>query len=161
MIDLFYRRPISDLLSREVFRYGVCGVGNYIVGDAVLYFFVYNFIVAKRSWSLFSGAVIVAPHTLSLIVIFPITFLIGFWLNRYVTFRRSEVVVASAAQQIVRYAFTVVGSFVLSYVVLKLLVEVVGFWPTPAKVTSSLATAIYSYLVARLYTFREEREERR
>ncbi|MFI3327808.1 MAG: GtrA family protein [Rikenellaceae bacterium] len=162
VIDFFYRPPVSRFISKEVMRYGACGVGNYIVGDALLFSFIYNFIVAKRALSLSSGAVVVSPHVLSLIIVFPITFLIGFWLNRYVTFRgegSGSAVTVGAAKQILRYGLTVCGSIVLSYVILKVLVEVVGVWPTPAKVVGSLLTAVYSYLVARLYTFRAEKND--
>ncbi len=154
IIDFFYRSPISKVVSKEIFRYGACGVGNYIVGDALLYFVIYNFIVAKRSFGEADGLVHISPHILSMIILFPITFFIGFWLNRYVTFRSGDVVEVGASKQVVKYGVAVVGSILLSYTLLRLLVEVFGFWPTPAKVVGSLVTAVYSYLVARLYTFR-------
>jgi len=37
---------------------------------------------------------------------------------------------------------------------MKLFVEVVGIWPTPAKLATSLLSAAYSFLAARYFTFR-------
>ena len=43
IIDFFYR-PFDKWVSRQVFRYAVCGGGNLVL-DWVLYFITYNFIV--------------------------------------------------------------------------------------------------------------------
>ncbi len=57
--------------------------------------------------------------------------------------------------QLIRYALSVVGSILLTYGCIKFFVEVCGLWPTPSKVATSILTAVYSYLAARYFTFRE------
>jgi putative flippase GtrA len=37
---------------------------------------------------------------------------------------------------------------------MKLLVEHLGLWPTPAKVITTAVTALYSYLAGRYFVFR-------
>ena len=134
-IDWFYRRPFSCVISETVFRYGACGAITLSV-DAVSYALIYHFLVAGRYFDL--GFVVMSPHIASLVLVFPITFFTGFWLNRYVAFR----------------TLPVVGSILLNYACMKFLVEVCGLWPTPSKCITSLAVALYSYLAARYYTFK-------
>ena len=83
-IDWFYRRPFSCVISETVFRYGACGAITLSV-DAVSYALIYHFLVAGRYFDL--GFVVMSPHIASLVLVFPITFFTGFWLNRYVAFR--------------------------------------------------------------------------
>ncbi len=148
MIELAYRPPLSKVLSRRMLRYIVCGVMNYIVFNALLYHLIYNYIIAKENLEILRF--VISPHIATLIVVFPITFLAGFWLNRYVAFRASE---SRIRGQMLRYILSLLGSIVLSYMILKVLVEHFGVWPTPANVLCSLITSTYSYLMARFVTF--------
>ncbi|MBO5685493.1 MAG: GtrA family protein [Alistipes sp.] len=148
LVDWCYVRPLHHVLPLQTFRYAVCGGMNMVL-DAVWYFVIYHFIVAERFLDL--GVVVISPHIASLAVVFPITFFNGFWLNRNVAFRRSPL---RTTTQLIRYALSIVGSVVLTYLCLKCFVEVCAFWPTPSKVLTTLLTAIYSYLVAKYYTFR-------
>lgn len=148
-IDWFYIRPVAAVLPRQVFRYAVCGGVTYILFDPVCYFLFYNFIVAHRYVDL--GFVVVSPHIAAMILVFPFTFFVGFWLNRYVAFRRSPI---GAGTQLLRYLLSVAGSVLLTYAGLKFFVEVCGVWPTPAKMVTTLLTTVYSFLAAKYFTFR-------
>ena len=148
-IDWFYIRPVAAVLPRQVFRYVVCGGVTYILFDPVCYFLFYNFIVAHRYVDL--GFVVVSPHIAAMILVFPFTFFVGFWLNRYVAFGRSPV---GAGTQLLRYLLSVAGSVLLTYAGLKFFVEVCGVWPTPAKMVTTLLTTVYSFLAAKYFTFR-------
>ena len=121
-----------------------------MVLDVVWYFVIYHYIVAERFIDL--GFVVMSPHVASLAVVFPITFFTGFWLNRNVAFRVTEV---GSGMQLVRYALSVVGSILLNYVCIKLFVEVLGIWPTPAKALTTAVCVIYSYLAGRYFTFKK------
>ena len=149
-IDLCYVRPWSALLSRTMFRYAACGGVNMVL-DVVWYFVIYHYIVAERFIDL--GFVVMSPHVASLVVVFPITFFTGFWLNRNVAFRVTEV---GSGMQLVRYALSVVGSILLNYVCIKLFVEVLNIWPTPAKALTTAVCVVYSYLAGRYFTFKKK-----
>jgi hypothetical protein len=84
-----------------MFGYALCGGLNMTL-DALWYFVIYHFIVAQRFIDL--GVVVVSPHIASLIVVFPITFFTGFWLNRNVAFRVSEY---ACRRQLFRYVLSV------------------------------------------------------
>lgn len=147
-IDLFYRWPFDRICSRELFRYAVCGGGN-MVSDALLYYLIYHYIVAERFLNL--GFVVVSPHIASLAVVFPFTFLIGFWLNRNVAFRTPQ---RRTRTQLLRYLLSVGGAIVLNYLCMKLFVDACGIWPTPSKLLTTCISALYSYAAAKYYTFR-------
>lgn len=148
LIDCFYWRPFQVLMPLQTFRYAACGGMNMVL-DAVWYFVIYNYIVAHRFFDL--GVVVLSPHIASMLLVFPITFFNGFWLNRHVAFKRSPL---SGGTQLFRYALSIVGSILLTYVGLKFFVEVCGIWPTPSKVLTTAITVIYSFLAAKYFTFR-------
>lgn len=148
-IDLFYVGKLRTFIPQRVFRYLACGAMNAAL-DALWYFIIYQFVVCKRFLDL--GFITISPHILSLAIVFPITFLTGFWLNRNVAFRTPHI---NGRRQLLRYALTVAGSIVLNYVSMKLLVDGLGFWPTPSKLLTTCICAVYSYLVGRFYTFTE------
>ena len=148
LIDALYVRPVSRFVSREIFGYGICGATNMAL-DALWYFIIYHFIVAERFINL--DIIVVSPHIASLIVVFPITFFTGFWLNKNVAFR-----VTSPAKhnRLLRYALSVMGSLLLNYISMKILVEHFMFWPTPSKMLTTVITVCYSFLAAKFYTFK-------
>ncbi|MBR7169987.1 MAG: GtrA family protein [Alistipes sp.] len=148
LIDGFYIRPVAAVVPLQTFRYACCGGLNMVL-DALWYALIYNFVVAHRFVDL--GVVVISPHILSMCLVFPITFFTGFWLNGHVAFRHS---VLQQRVQLFRYALSIVGSLILTYVGLKFFVEVCGIWPTPSKVITTLITVVYSFLVAKYFTFR-------
>ncbi len=149
LIDALYFKGLESFIPRHTFRYGVCGVLNSILLDTLFYYLIYHYIVAMRAIDL--GFYEISPHIASLIIVFPITFSIGFYLNRNVAFHATA---ERRERQISKYALSVCGSIVLSYISLKVLIEVCGVWATPAKTISSIVVALYSYLAARYFTFR-------
>ncbi|MBO5894262.1 MAG: GtrA family protein [Alistipes sp.] len=150
VIDRLYVKPISVVVSREIFGYGFCGALNMSL-DIVWYFLIYHFIVAERFIDL--GVVVISPHISTLFVVFPITFFTGFWLNRNVAFRVAEY---RTRRQLIRYALSVVGSIVINYVCMKVFVEALHIWPTPSKMITTAVSVIYSYIAARYFTFVRE-----
>ncbi len=150
LINSLYFKPIERFIPRHTFRYGVCGVVNSIFLDTIFYYIIYHYIIGMKLVDI--GFYAISPEVASLILVFPITFLIGFWLNRNVAFHATE---ERRERQITKYAISVCGSILLSYISLKFLVSVCGIWATPAKTISSIIVALYSYLAARHFTFRK------
>ncbi len=148
LLDRLYIKPLRGLLSPTLFRYGVCGVANYFVLDTALYYALYHYIVPTPIVHI--GSIAISSHIASLVILFPITLLNGFWLNRHVAFRAEK---QPIKRQLVIYIATILGSLLLSYIIMKLLVDRAGLWATPAKILTSVATSVYSYLMARFITF--------
>ena len=88
VIDALYVKPVAAIVPQQLWRYGVCGVTNMTL-DALWYFVIYHFVICKRFIDV--GFVVVSPHIASLVLVFPITFFTGFWLNRNVAFRSTSI----------------------------------------------------------------------
>ena len=149
IIDWLYIAPFRRYVGRDIFAYGLCGGANMAL-DTLWYFLIYHYIVAERFVDL--GFVLMSPHIASLVVVFPITFFTGFWLNRNVAFRATAY---KSHGQLIRYALSVVGSIVLNYVCMKFFVEYLHIWPTPSKMLTTVVSVVYSFLAAKYFTFRK------
>ncbi len=146
-IDFFYFL-FRGFLPLDTYRYAVCGGCN-LVFDICLYFIFYHFVFAKQNLELYF--VVLSPHIASLFIVFPITFTTGFLLNRYVTFPESNL---PWKTQFFRYFLVGMGALLLSYLSLKLLVDFLGFYPTPSRLLTVFVTVGYSYLSQKKFTFK-------
>ena len=158
IIDFFYR-PFKKYVSEQVFRYAACGGGNMVL-DWILYFLIYNFVIGHEIVNLtfdigaFSYAQAITPHIATLCIVFPITLLTGFWLQKYVTFTQSEL---NSWRQLGRYILIVGVNLAINYFGLKLCVEIFGWYPTPSKMLITIVTVVVSYLGQKYFTFRVTR----
>lgn len=146
-IDFFYP-PFRKYMSLQFFRYGVSGVAN-MAFDLVLYFLVYNFGLQHQMLSL--GFVTLSSHIATLAIIFPISSFTGFLLQKYVTFTSSDL---RGHVQLYRYFIVVFVNLLLNYVGLKILVDGIHFFPTPAKMTITFFTILFSYFSQKKFTFK-------
>lgn len=67
-------------------------------------------------------------------------------------FRRSAL---RSRVQLFRYALSVAGSLLLNYVLIKLFVEACRIYATPSMLLTSAICSVYSFLMAKYFTFRE------
>ena len=156
IIDFFYR-PFSNWMSEQLFRYAACGGGNLVL-DWVLYFFIYNFVIGHdlvylnlQIFKLSNLQICLTPHIATLCIVFPITLLTGFWLQKYVTFSHSEL---NSWRQLGRYILIVALNLAINYFGLKLCVEILGWYPTPSKMVITLITVAVSYFGQKYFTFK-------
>lgn len=147
IIDWTYQ-PFKKYIPSETFRYAVTGGFNTAL-DIFLYFFFYNFILDKQNVDF--GFVVVSPHIAAFIFVFPITFLTGFLLAKYITFTNSPI---QGRVQFFRYAIAVGGAILLNYILLKFFVEYLSIWPTIAKIITTVFVVAYSYIIQRYFTFK-------
>ena len=156
IIDFFYR-PFSRWFSPQLFRYAACGGGNLVL-DWVLYFLIYNFVIGHQLLYItlpfregLGVGFCITPHIATLCIVFPITLLTGFWLNKYVTFTQSNL---RGSKQLMRYIAIVALNLAVNYFGLKLCVECFGWYPTPSKMIITLITIAISYFGQKYYSFR-------
>ncbi len=156
IIDFFYT-PFRKIMSEQLFRYAACGGGNMVL-DWILYFLIYNFVIGHElvnvQFTIYNVqfAQAITPHIATLCIVFPITLLTGFWLQKYVTFTQSNL---HGARQLIRYILIVCVNLAINYFGLKLCVEIWGWYPTPSKMVITLVTVAVSYLGQKYYTFRK------
>ncbi|MGO3182593.1 MAG: GtrA family protein [Aequorivita sp.] len=146
-IDAFYF-IFRRFLPLKTYRYAACGGGNLVL-DTVLYFIFYNFIVAKQNVDM--GFVVLSPHIASLFFVFPITFVTGFLLQKFITFEESNL---PWKIQFFRYFLVAMGALVLSYICMKFFVDFLGFYPTPSKILTVFIAVAYSYLLQNKFSFK-------
>jgi putative flippase GtrA len=146
LIDPFYPifRPIMDL---QTYRYGVCGAGNTSL-DIVVYFLCYNLLLQKEAINL--GSLIISPHIAALIGGFLVSFPVGFFVMSTIVFTESDL---RGRTQLFRYFSVIVFNLLLNYVFLKIMVEVLGIFPTVSKVIITAVIIVVSYLLQRKFTF--------
>lgn len=146
-IDSFYFL-VKKIVPLKTYRYAVCG-GSNLIFDTVLYFVFYNFIFEKQNLDL--HFVVLSPHIASLFFVFPITFVSGFLLNKFITFQDSQL---PWKVQFLRYLIVGLGALLLAYLVMKLLVDGLGIYPTPSRIITILITITYSYVLQNKFSFR-------
>lgn len=132
----------------KTYRYAVCG-GSNLVLDTVLYFVVFQFLVSKQNIDL--GVVVLSPHIASLFFVFPVTFIIGFLLNRYIVFPESKLTVSI---QFFRYLLVGLLALFISYGSMKILVDVLLFYPTPSRLITIVITVLISYILQNKFSFK-------
>lgn len=133
-IDFFYR-PFSRLVPNQLFRYAACGGGNMVL-DWVLYFVFFH---------------LTGNHLIAFYIVFPITLYTGFWLNKHITFSTSSL---RTRTQAARYIGIVCVNLMVNYLGLRLLVEVLGWYPTPSKMAITIVTVVISFFGQKYFSFR-------
>lgn len=150
LIDFFYP-PVSRLIPLKTFRYLATG-GTTLLAGILIYYLAYNFILQQKDIRV-SGLLVTAPiAALAIESIF--TFLIGFTLNKYLIFADSNL---KSRIQLFRYGLIVGTNLMLNYAFIKLLVEAFAFYPTIAKILTSIILAILSYFSQKHFSFKVEK----
>jgi putative flippase GtrA len=147
ILDLLYP-PFSKWMDKQSFRYLACGGGNTVL-DILIFFVSYNFILHKEVIHLPWFAI--SPYIAAFLIAFCISFPLGFYLSSNIVFKESTV---HSRVQLFRYMMTVLICFCLNYVFIKLFVEAFHFYPTVAKILTTVIVVCFSYLTQKHFTFK-------
>lgn len=147
IIDFFYP-PFKKFLPLHTFRYAACGGGNVLL-DICLYFISYNFVLHKQV--LHFGGMAFKPHVAAFLLSLCITLPVGFLLSKYVVWTGSAI---KGRVQLFRYLLVVLVNILLNYIFIKLLVEYFNFFPTIAKIITTVMVIIFSYISQKHFTFK-------
>ena len=147
LLDVAYI-PFQKFIDKQTFRYVMCGGGNTLL-DIVIYFVAYNFILKKQV--VHTPFISISPYIASFMLSFLITFPTGFLLMRNIVFTGSTL---RGRVQLARYFGMVMICFILNYVFIKLFVEQFNFYPTIAKIATTIIVVCFSYLTQRHFTFK-------
>jgi putative flippase GtrA len=149
IIDFFYP-PFKKWMPLQTFRYAACGGGNTLL-DIFIYYISYNFILEKQVVHTFMGAV--SPHIMAFLISFAVSFPTGYFLNRFIVFPGSTL---KGRVQLFRYFLLVLVCIGLNYIFIKLFVEQFHFYPTVAKIFTTVIVVSFSYLTQKQFTFKVE-----
>ncbi|MDR2836571.1 MAG: GtrA family protein [Bacteroidales bacterium] len=150
IIDFLYL-PFKKLIPFEIFRYGCVGGGNMIL-DTLLYYIFYHYVFDEQIFDL--GFIAFTPLIASYVFVFPITFITGFLLNKYIAFPNSYL---KNKSQFFRYILTVTGSIILHYFILKFFGQVLEFWPLISKILTVCIVTVYSFCVQKFFSFKTKK----
>jgi putative flippase GtrA len=148
-IDLFY--PLfKRLFPLQTFRYVACGGVNTLLDIA---FFAVNYHLILRKHNVNIGAITISPHIAALLLGLCFTLPIGYYLNRYVVFQESGL---RRRVQLFRYISVTFLCIGLNYILLKLFVDYLGWYPTPSKILTTVFVAAFSYITQTHLFFRKQ-----
>jgi putative flippase GtrA len=154
ILDIFYPL-VNRFIPKETYYYAACGGGNLVL-SWILFFIFYQFVFFKEtthfyfSWLNYKH-IAISAYTLSSFSTFCIAFTIGFLLNRYIVFTNSEL---KAKVQLFRYGLSALITYSLSWILLKLLIEVLCIYPSIANIIASCIVVVMSYILQRKFTFK-------
>lgn len=146
-IDWFYP-PFKKILNLQMFRYAVVGGVN-IVLNWILYYTFYHFVFNEQMFHL--QGLTISAHIASFLAVWPITFVTGFWLQKFITFSESQL---HSKVQLQRYFLVVIINIMINYLGLKFFVEICGIFATPSQMITTIITIIFSYFANKYYSFK-------
>ncbi|MBK8808869.1 MAG: GtrA family protein [Bacteroidales bacterium] len=151
LIHFFYL-PFRKFIPEQTFKYAATGGANTTL-DIILYFIFYNFVLEKQNFDI--GIYVFSPHIAAFFLSFSITFPIGFFFAKFISFPGSYL---KKRIQLLRYGMTVFISILINYVFLKFFVEYIGIYPTPSKMLTTVIAILFSYFSQKHFTFKMEKE---
>ncbi|WP_432712691.1 GtrA family protein [Pedobacter sp.] len=147
LIDFFYP-PFSSWMSLHTFRYIASG-GTTAATGIVVFYLAYHLVLHEQN--VYIGSLLITAHSAALFIESIITFLIGFILNKYIVFTKSNL---KGRIQLFRYGSVVLTNILLNYAFIKLLVEAFSFYPTVAKIIITAILALLSYFSQKHFSFK-------
>lgn len=156
-VDFFYP-PFHRIMPLQLFRYAVCGGANMVLG-MLLYPILYNLVFKQYSFietSIWSIRLVFKPENAALLCNFLVTLPLGFYLSMYVVFPGSNL---RRRVQFIRYFIVAIINLILNYLLMKMFVRVLGWYPTPSYWTTVVLVVTFTYFVQRNFTFRQKKKE--
>lgn len=147
VLNKLYISPIQKIVPKQSFFYAMCGGGNMLF-DAILYLFIYNFVLNKTPLIIFNYEISAAIA--SFLITFPFVFCLGLWLAKNITFTNSD---NSDKKQSFRYLSVTIANFFIKYYGIKALITL-SIWPSFANIAMTIITIVFSYLMQKYYTFK-------
>ena len=135
-------------MPEQTFRYAVCGGSNTVLAISVFNIF-YSLVFKAQNVNF--GVVVLKPHNAALFISFCSSFLLGFLLLKFVVFVDSNL---KGRIQLFRYFLAYLVNLVLSYFLLKILVEYLHLNAMVAQLITTVIIITVSYLSQKHFTFK-------
>ena len=150
-IDFFYP-PFRKLMPEQTFRYAACGGANTVLGLALFKILLVYFFKGENVELEFYT---LKPHNAALFISCCVNFLVGFVLMKYVVFVDSNL---KGRIQLFRYGLSFVFNLTLNYFILKIFVEMFGWWPFLSQCITTAIIITISYLSQKHFSFKVKGE---
>lgn len=146
-IDLFYP-PFRKFMPEQTFRYAACGGANTVLG-LLLFKILLVYVFKQENVDL--GFYTLKRYNAALFISFCVNFVVGFILMKFVVFVDSNL---KGRIQLFRYLLSFVLNLTLNYFLLKIFVEVIGWWPFLSQCLTTAIIVTISYLSQKHFTFK-------
>lgn len=150
----FFHPPFARWIPIHTFRYIVSG-GTNTASGIILYFLIYNYVLHQQDVMLPFHPYMITGPVATLIIEAPLTFIIGFTLNKYLVFTKSEL---KGRIQMFRYGIVVATNLLLNFALIKLMVETFNFYPTVSKFVTTILLAVASYFIQTHFSFKVKKQ---
>ena len=147
ILDFFYP-PFKRFMPLQTFRYAACGGANTVLG-LILFKILLVYVFKYENVEL--GFYTLKPHNAALFISFCVNFVVGFLLMRYVVFVDSNL---RGRIQLFRYLLSFVFNLALNYFILKIFVEMFGWWPFLSQCLTTVIIVTVSYLSQKHFSFK-------
>ena len=139
-------------MPEQTFRYAACGGANTVLG-LVLFKILLVYVFKFQNVDL--GFYTLKPHNAALFISFIVNFIVGFALMKYIVFLDSNL---RGRIQLFRYGLAFLFNLALNYFILKVFVEVFGWWPFLSQCITTAIIISISYLSQKHFSFRTKAE---
>lgn len=139
---------LQKVVGNSVVRFFLsAGVATLV--DVFVYFITINYFIKESRVHI--GGYSASDHNFTLCISYSFGVVVNFLLTKYAVFSESEL---GGVKQFRRFAFIAFFGFFANYGLLRLFVEVIGFYPTPSRIIAALSLGVASYYVHKLFTFK-------
>ena len=135
-------------MPEQTVRYAACGGANTVLG-LVLFKILLVYVFKFQNVDL--GFYTLKPHNAALFISFIVNFIVGFALMKYIVFLDSNL---RGRIQLFRYGLSFFFNLALNYFILKVFVEVFGWWPFLSQCITTAIIISISYLSQKHFSFR-------
>lgn len=144
---------VRRVLDNKIIRY-FFSAGTATFVDVAVYFITFNYILKKTDLTFVTPLVITAPMA-SLVVSYSCGLMTNFLITKYLVFSESNL---RGRHQLMRYLLVAGVILVLNYFFMKLLIQVLEWYPTLARITSAITIGLLSFIFHKYYSFKVTRE---
>lgn len=137
----------------QTFRYAACGGFNVVFAN-IMFAMIFHLITNKHD-VVNLGFFVFKPYRVSLFISSAISFVVGFALNKYVVFTKSNL---KGRIQLFRYFLSFLLSFFLNNILLQVFVENMQLKPVGAQRIATVIIVLVSYMVQNYFTFRVKKD---
>ena len=136
-------------MSLQTFRYAACGGSNLLM-NFTIFTVLWQIFTAKNDTVTIYGHVF-KPESIALFIAGFISFFVGFALNKYIVFEKSNL---KSRIQLFRYFVSFASNLALNYIFLTGLVSYAHLHPVFAQSVVTVVMVFISYLTQRHYSFK-------
>lgn len=118
--------------------------------DVITYYISFHFVFSKKDLILFNQGLTITAPIASLGISYSCGLIANFIITKFFVFNESNL---RTRHQFVRYFIVAMAVLLLNYIAMKLLVEVMHFYPTLSRIISALGVGMLSYMSHKYYSF--------